>query len=375
MPFVVTPQPKKASDQMSSYLLYFGRIKAANDWNDEEAAKVFGGMLECGSTALDNLDASQLKSFKAIQDALSPSEQAFREARVQELFVMSMKPGERAEAFLSRVRQLIDSVYPKFASANREQLVRDRFVHGLSPDLKAAVLTNGANVKLNDVVTHAIMAEGVKETLESVVRPGHRTGRSAGNGGGTGNGGGRFDRDRGRDRGGGRQVTCFSCQGQGHRSRDCPQQSKDTPPPYRSHQQQSSSHSEGRRDRDRDREARGRRSGTGSGGVGACGFGRDNRPWLEVVVDGAPLRTLVDSGSVASILPRGQFVPTGSKKLVFSTANGQPLLIDGTRLCKVTCQGWTGQHKFFVGDVSLPVLGSDFLRKNGVMLDLSLIHI
>jgi hypothetical protein len=71
---------------MAEYVRYFGRVAKANGWSDCQAAQIFPGLLEIGSTDLDDLSETVLGSFKALKEALVPMEENFREASVQVFF-------------------------------------------------------------------------------------------------------------------------------------------------------------------------------------------------------------------------------------------------------------------------------------------------
>ena len=162
---LITAEKKKPQDAMSDYLRYFERVMDANDWDDAAAAKIFPALLEVGSTALNDLDDKTLGSFKAIKMAILPSEECYREAKVMRFFQCRQKDSEQVETYLKRVNELVSECYPKFAKANRELLVRDRFVHSLLPDLRRATLHQSSS-KLNEAVQSALMAETMRTTLK-----------------------------------------------------------------------------------------------------------------------------------------------------------------------------------------------------------------
>ena len=156
--FEITPEPKKMHDAISDYVRYFERVMDANSWDDATAAKIFPALLEVGSTALNDLDAKTLSSFKSIKSAITPVETCYREAKVMRYFQCRQRDTEGVEAYVKRVSELVTECYPKFTKNNRDQLVRDRFVHGLQSDLKKATL-HQASTKLNEAVQSTMMAE------------------------------------------------------------------------------------------------------------------------------------------------------------------------------------------------------------------------
>ena len=170
---LIKPEPKRKEDSLGEYLKYFERVAKANGWEDAKAARVFQGMLEVGSSDLDDVDATVLASFKELKAALTPTEDFSREVAVQKFVNLQMKHGEKAEDFLKRCKAAVQECYPSFAKTNKTQLVRDRFVHGLVPQLKHAVL-NQRNAKLEEALQAAVMAESVRETLSREERFGKK---------------------------------------------------------------------------------------------------------------------------------------------------------------------------------------------------------
>lgn len=164
---LVRPQPKRAEDSIAEYVRYFDRVAKANGWSDSQAAQVFPGLLEVGSTDLDDLSEATLGSFSAMKAALIQVEESFREASVQAFFWnMSMREEEKVHDFAKRCRSVVHECYPGFAKSNKDILARDRFVHGLPAYLKSAVLNNRSK-KWEEALQSALMAEGVAETLGS----------------------------------------------------------------------------------------------------------------------------------------------------------------------------------------------------------------
>ena len=83
---------------------------------------------------------------------------------MQEFFSLTKKDFESCEDFQRRVKQCVEQCYGSFAQANRQQLTRDAFVHGLPDSLKQAVL-NLKSVRLADAVGAAKMSEAAQETF------------------------------------------------------------------------------------------------------------------------------------------------------------------------------------------------------------------
>ncbi|KAG1670841.1 hypothetical protein GQR58_016642 [Nymphon striatum] len=79
-----------------------------------------------------------------------------------------MNTAEPVEAFRKWCQEVVGKCYPKFAKSNRELLMRDRFVHGLSCDLQRVVLNQKCE-KFDEAVQTAMLAHTVKSTLEQDV--------------------------------------------------------------------------------------------------------------------------------------------------------------------------------------------------------------
>lgn len=47
---------KKPEDKLEDYVKYFDGVTKANGWTDEEAARIFPGMLEVGLTVVFDLE-------------------------------------------------------------------------------------------------------------------------------------------------------------------------------------------------------------------------------------------------------------------------------------------------------------------------------
>ena len=125
----VSPVPKKTTDSMADYIEYFERLSAANEWNNEKKAVVFPSLLEIGNKSLDGFSAATLASFELIKKALLGDTEPFRESNLSLLWNISRKPQESLSTYRERIAGLVEKIYPKFASANKQCLIRDIFVH------------------------------------------------------------------------------------------------------------------------------------------------------------------------------------------------------------------------------------------------------
>ena len=164
MATLVRPEGKKSTDSLADYIRYFDRVVKANEWTDKKAALAFGGLLEVGSTVLDTLEDDKRESWLEIKKSLGTQSEC-REARVQEFFQLSYESSERVEDFAAKCRNVVSAMYPKMAALYKEQVARDRFVHGLDNHLRTAVL-NHPCAKMQDALEAAIMAQAVRTSLK-----------------------------------------------------------------------------------------------------------------------------------------------------------------------------------------------------------------
>ena len=326
---LVKPEPKKAEDSLGDYCRYFDRIVKANSWRDDQAGRIFQGMLEVGSTVLDDLEPAVLEKFSTIKAALAPEKETFREASVQKFFSMELAQGERIEEYLKRCKTAVTECFPGFAHKNKTQLVRDRFVHGLTQMMKDAVLNRKCE-KLEDAVQAALMAEDVnslkaekskKFANKSVTNNGKKPGKQAA-----------------------KAIQCYNCQGFGHISSGCPTRKEDSAKS---------------------------KNGGGKPTVGELAIQADHRPRLDGAVSGCKARFIVDTGAEVSVLPRSKFTPERDTNRKLRTASSESLGVSGLLSGVVSLGNFRAEHEFFVGEVQEPVLGMDFLKPHGVVIDTS----
>lgn len=90
---------------------------------------------------------------------------------------------------------------------------------------------------------------------------------------------------------------------------------------------------------------------------------------VEVVLNGCRVQMLVNTGSSTRVLPRDRFVTDQVVHTTLRTATDAPLEIDGTLECQMVIDGWAGKHTFCVGEVTMPVLGMDFLRRHDAVVE------
>ena len=321
----INPIPKKSTDSVGDYLAYFERVKVANNWSDEEAAVVFPACLEVGTKALQGLSSTTLSKFSLIKNELAPAEESYREASVQEFFSLTKKDNESCEDFQRRVKQCVEQCYGSFAQANRQQLARDAFVHGLPYSLKQAVL-NLKSVKLADAVGAAKMSEAAQETFKKNVSRSFSSGTQ------------KKKQDLS-------NIQCYKCGVKGHFATKC--------------QPKFGAKDDGqKKSQIRHRED-----------IAVVDVASSGRPTVKVHVNGHRENCLIDTGADASVLPMSRFKAERTSTVQLCTASGDSLSTSGTRECIVDVGSFQVSHNFYVAAVKKPILGVDFLKQHKVELN------
>lgn len=229
---------------------------------------------------------------------------------------LDMKEGETVQHFVQRVKGVVKECYPKFEKSNRDALVRDRFVLGLRMDLKEVAL-NGRNAKLEEAVQTALMAQGVNETLgrgyaEHCYRENLREVRST-----------EIDRRI--------ELKCFISNRGGHFARQCPIKKEEH--------------------------------------VDAI-IGNDQF-MVDIKLHGQKTSVLVDTGATVSVIPKSKDGENGEDGWILEcrTISGAPIKLVGREKCLVEYGDLKILHPFWIGEVETPVLGMDFLREHGMVVD------
>ncbi|KAG1667585.1 hypothetical protein GQR58_018360 [Nymphon striatum] len=321
--FVVSPVPMSVGGSVLDYLRYFRDIIVCNQWTDAQAAAIFKPLLGVGSHVLDDVPEADLTSFDKIDKVLSRKEAPFREASCSDLMSIYMRVGETVEEFRCRLTDLVEKCYGGFAQRNRQQLIRDFFVHRLADDLKSAILCT-QSTKLDDAVNSALMAESMrgKFNFNNRAKAGHfkrncpqlnvRVSRT----------------DSIRQN---KTVTCFYCKKAGHVKSNCPKLIVGVS-----------------------------RTATLEGDI-------SSRFLLPVQLEhGCVQDFLVDSGGQSSCLPHAHFVSDGDygRKLRFRSVNGTEIKVTGSKTLNLIMDGQRFTHKFpIVNMEGSPILGVDLLKK------------
>ena len=89
---------------------------------------------------------------------------------------------------------------------------------------------------------------------------------------------------------------------------------------------------------------------------------------LCITDESSGLSFLVDTGAEVSIIPFRGKSQAGQPSLV--TATGQPIRCYGSTIRKVRFSNQPYTHKFLLADVTTPIIGADFLRTHGLLVDL-----
>ena len=110
---------------------------------------------------MDGFSAATLASFELIKKALLGDTEPFRESNLSLLWNISRKPQESLSTYRERIAGLVEKIYPKFASANKQCLIRDIFVHSLPADYQKFLVTSNS-AKIEEAVNCALLYESMK---------------------------------------------------------------------------------------------------------------------------------------------------------------------------------------------------------------------
>ena len=80
---------------------------------------------------------------------------------------------------------------------------------------------------------------------------------------------------------------------------------------------------------------------------------------------------LVDSGADVSVFPASPLQKKAKQSAVLSAANGTSIKTFGKRKISLCFPGLSVVHSFFLADVQHPILGSDFFRRNDLLIDIA----
>lgn len=103
-----------------------------------------------------------------------------------------------------------------------------------------------------------------------------------------------------------------------------------------------------------------------------CDFEPNSRSRLFIFDPSSKRTYLVDSGSDVCVLPKhSPHTNTNSENITLYAANGKPITTYGTKIVTLDLNlRRRFQWPFIVADVSKPIIGADFLRHYGLLIDL-----
>lgn len=337
MTALVTPVPKKASDSMGDYIAYFQRLSIANDWDDKKQAAVFPSMMEVGNKCLDGFADTTLASFSAIKKALLGESEPFRESNMSELWNIQRNENEKLQQYRERIAGLVEKVYPKFAAANKQCLIRDVFVHSLPNDYQKYLYTSNSS-KIEEALNSALLYESMKKatanTYSNSTKPRYpkNSDKTAFN-----NGAGKSPVTQTQSTTG---ETCHFCHKTGHFARDCFKK------------QQYNKKKEARNTEKKE-------------------FGSMTAKYsVALQVDDGVEELMVDTGAEVSVLPASRYRGSGASITLYM-ADGTAMRTKGQLSVKLkTLDGRElMEHPFEIADVKKCYVGSDIMEKLGAVVD------
>ena len=80
---------------------------------------------------------------------------------------------------------------------------------------------------------------------------------------------------------------------------------------------------------------------------------------------------LVDSGADVSVFPASASQRKSPSSMSLSAANGTSIQTFGRRNIFLSLPGLSVVHEFLLADIQKPILGSDFFRSNGLLIDIA----
>ena len=335
---IITPVPKKASDTVSDYITYFSRVSIANSWDDSTQAKIFPSLLEVGNKSLDGLSDTTLSSFISIKKALVGETEPFRESNFANLWNISRKPNETLTSFKERIAGLIERVYPKFAAANKQTLIRDIFIHSLPDNYKKFILSTN-NAKTEEALNSALLFESMTPNRNHVgSKFAHRHGQNE-------RGEGRESADskaRQTARPAKSTDLCHFCNQPGHYARDCVDKKKSKDSKFNSSSMKKTVDSI-----------------------------TPKKNYATLQIGNFIEEVLVDSGATVSVLPEARYKPTTHSTGKLTVANESTMVSTGTITFPLkTLEGEKlGSHEFIVAPVKKAYIGSDILDKLDAIMD------
>lgn len=330
---VVPPVAKKSSDSMPDYIVYFERLSKANGWDDAKQATIFPSLLEVGCKSLDGLSDATLSSFSAIKKSLLGETEPFRESNLAALWHINRRSGETLQDYRERVSGLVEKVYPKFAAANKQCLIRDIFVHSLPSDYQK-FLIGVSSTKIEEALNSALLYESMRDRVGDANKPKPGNFRNPKNDSSIANQSKSNHSSTGK-----KDMSCHFCGIRGHFARDCYKKkraSQTVPATQRSVDSMAPKY------------------------------------YAPLQVGSHIEEMLVDTGAMISVLPVSRYCATQFSSVSLKLADGSNLRTSGTVTIYVgTTDGkYIGEHEFCVADVAKAYLGADLLEKMDAVIHL-----
>ncbi|KAG1673905.1 Gypsy retrotransposon integrase-like protein 1 [Nymphon striatum] len=95
----------------------------------------------------------------------------------------------------------------------------------------------------------------------------------------------------------------------------------------------------------------------------------DNRFYVQGKINGKEENILIDSGASPIVIPSSRYFPDRQTNVMCTLANGDPLEVVGASEVKIEIGEVTSKEMCYIANVSVPLIGAEFLRKHGAVID------
>lgn len=209
---VLRPKEKEATQAVLDYLDYFKNIMKVNQWSDEEAGSIFCALLGPNDRSVSSL-SDEWTTFSELEFLLRKKEEPMRDSNLLSLMKITMKEFESVEALRDRIVRLVSLTYSNFSKDHQNQLSRDFILNALPTKVMMEVLAAKPRT-LDDTVSIAKSSMLVSDSVEKGNVAAFEFRNS------------KFQKKNARNTKPGSEIRCYSCQGIGHISRECPSKKK-----------------------------------------------------------------------------------------------------------------------------------------------------